>query len=362
MDHFFQILQKIVNKRMPFISKDWRSPGEEWVRYEGGWERKKTVSTSSWSQDDCIAQLAPHESQPQEDFVEDYEDQSATLASVKVPVCWSSSTLPRRHKSSYHHRSGSPRSVLDNIEEDDPRENYSFQLQLQRQIERRRLRVAQANEEDADSFGSWDRRESRARKNVWLRLVDESSDKPFCQITLKNTREVAGFNGLADALIRLDFCKAISDIRRFNYVASLMHMLFSHDKLRHLPGAAQKVLFRMLEVVADVVYTENREEFVLRKLLEQLHTTMTIYQVWGSHLGGSHLFKQHEEIRRKITEFVEKMQVRSFSDQSCNPPGSRRDFVNFSDGIQTGPGRSKFDRSTPRRMHQGDTSKIEQSR
>ena len=28
---------------MPFLSKDWRSPGEEWVRYEGGWEKRKTV-------------------------------------------------------------------------------------------------------------------------------------------------------------------------------------------------------------------------------------------------------------------------------------------------------------------------------
>ena len=32
---------------MPFISKDWRSPGEEWVRYEGGWELKKTISVKS---------------------------------------------------------------------------------------------------------------------------------------------------------------------------------------------------------------------------------------------------------------------------------------------------------------------------
>ena len=28
---------------MPFLSKDWRSPGEEWIRYEGGWEKRKTV-------------------------------------------------------------------------------------------------------------------------------------------------------------------------------------------------------------------------------------------------------------------------------------------------------------------------------
>lgn len=29
---------------MPFISKDWRSPGEEWVRYDGGWEKKSVLT------------------------------------------------------------------------------------------------------------------------------------------------------------------------------------------------------------------------------------------------------------------------------------------------------------------------------
>ena len=36
---------------MPFISKDWRSPGEEWVRYEGGWELKKTILVNSFQKD-----------------------------------------------------------------------------------------------------------------------------------------------------------------------------------------------------------------------------------------------------------------------------------------------------------------------
>ena len=38
----FQSRKKI----MPFISKDWRSPGEEWVRYDGGWERKSIIIPS----------------------------------------------------------------------------------------------------------------------------------------------------------------------------------------------------------------------------------------------------------------------------------------------------------------------------
>ena len=49
---------------------------------------------------------------------------------------------------------------------------------------------------------------------------------------------------------------------------------------------------------------------LFRKLMDELQTTMTIYRVWGSHLGSSQLFKQHLESRRRITEFVEKVQVR----------------------------------------------------
>lgn len=31
-------------KKMPFIGQDWRSPGEAWVKYDGGWEKKSVVT------------------------------------------------------------------------------------------------------------------------------------------------------------------------------------------------------------------------------------------------------------------------------------------------------------------------------
>merc|ERR1712126_61085 len=34
---------------MPFLSKDWRDPGDQWVRYDGGWEKRKTLSTTDGS-------------------------------------------------------------------------------------------------------------------------------------------------------------------------------------------------------------------------------------------------------------------------------------------------------------------------
>jgi len=184
---------------------------------------------------------------------------------------------------------------------------------LQEHVRRIRGRL-EHDDEDDDENQDPDQPKSnspqRVNSNILLRLESPGqSVAPYCPITVKSTREIAGFNGLAEALLRLDFIRAVSDIRRFHYVSHLMFLLFAHDKLSQLPGAAQKVLFRMLEEMANTVYKSNANEHVFRKLMDELQTTMTIYRVWGSHLGSSQLFKQHLESRRRITEFVEKMQV-----------------------------------------------------
>lgn len=72
---------------------------------------------------------------------------------------------------------------------------------------------------------------------------------PYCHITLKSTKEVAGFNTISEAFYRLDFCNAIRDIRRFNYICKLLHLLITQN-LTSLSGAATKVLFNLLEQVA----------------------------------------------------------------------------------------------------------------
>lgn len=61
--------------------------------------------------------------------------------------------------------------------------------------------------------------------------------------------QIAGFNGLSDALKRLDFLSAVHDCRRFNYIVRLLDLLVSH-RMGGLSGCAQRVLFNMLEEVA----------------------------------------------------------------------------------------------------------------
>ncbi|CAG2105461.1 unnamed protein product [Medioppia subpectinata] len=84
--------------------------------------------------------------------------------------------------------------------------------------------------------------------------ANEADWQPYCQVTLKNTKEVAGYNTISEAFYKLDFCNAIRDVRRFNYISKLLHLLITQN-LTSLSGCATKVLFTMLEELAWQVYT-----------------------------------------------------------------------------------------------------------
>ena len=64
----------------------------------------------------------------------------------------------------------------------------------------------------------------------------------------KCTREVVGFNSLADVLKRLDFRSAVHDIRRFQYVAAIMKHLVVAEKFYQLSGASQIFIFRSVKL------------------------------------------------------------------------------------------------------------------
>jgi uncharacterized membrane protein len=71
---------------------------------------------------------------------------------------------------------------------------------------------------------------------------------PHCRISVR-TKEVAMHNTISEAFHRLDFYNAIHDIRRFNYICKLLHLLITQN-LTSLSGCATRVLFTMLEQVA----------------------------------------------------------------------------------------------------------------
>lgn len=74
---------------------------------------------------------------------------------------------------------------------------------------------------------------------------------PHCHITIRCTREIAGFNGLGEAVRRLDFRSSVRDRRRFHYIVALLRLLVAHKGIANLSGSAQKQLLQMVEEVAS---------------------------------------------------------------------------------------------------------------
>ncbi|XP_068618195.1 F-box only protein 25 isoform X2 [Battus philenor] len=187
---------------MPFISKDWRSPGEEWVKTDEGWEKKKVL--------ECTAQR----------IQEGEEGDKSTADTVaRVP--------------------------------------------------------------------------------------------PHCHITIKCTREIAGFNGLSEAVRRLDFSSAVRDVRRFNYICALLELLLGGQRLTHLPGAAQKLLLSMLEQLADHVATSKHNLNALRALVVALSGLREAERraCWGRPLGSRALWRHHDRAIARITRIAQGIHI-----------------------------------------------------
>ncbi|XP_047993347.1 F-box only protein 32 isoform X1 [Leguminivora glycinivorella] len=202
---------------MPFISKDWRSPGEEWVKTQEGWEKKKVL--------ECTAQRYP------------------AIA------------------------------------------NYN---------------------NTADQPKSWSQEGDEGEKGDSVARVP-----PHCHITIKCTREIAGFNGLSEAVRRLDFSSAVRDVRRFNYICALLELLLGGQRLTHLPGAAQKLLLSMLEQLADQVATSKQNLNSLRALLVALGALREAERgaCWGRPLGSRALWGHHDHAIARIHHIADSIRI-----------------------------------------------------
>lgn len=114
--------------------------------------------------------------------------------------------------------------------------------------------------------------------------------KPVCPIILKNTKEIAGYLSISDAFLKLDFYNAIRDIRRFNYVCKLLHLLITQN-LTSLSGCATKFLFNLLEELAFQVAGNQQNIHVLHTLLRDVQKIMKRYYCWGRPIGSELLVK-----------------------------------------------------------------------
>lgn len=136
--------------------------------------------------------------------------------------------------------------------------------------------------------------------------------KPHCPIIVKNTKEIAGYLSISDAFLKLDFYNAIRDIRRFNYVCKLLHLLITQN-LTSLSGCATKFLFNLLEEIAFQVAGNQQNIHVLHTLLRDVQKIMKNYYSWGRPVGSTILWETHLKTIEKICQIVKNIEIKPVS-------------------------------------------------
>ncbi|KAG1668873.1 F-box only protein 25 [Nymphon striatum] len=148
-----------------------------------------------------------------------------------------------------------------------------------------------------------------ALKEVTNNFNKLGSCQPHCPITIKCTREVAGFNIMSEVFKMLDFQNAVRDVRRFKYMHKVLHLLINQN-LNKLGGNATKVMFMMLEELAFYVSNSQQNIHILLTLLDDLKKVLCTYRIWGNPLGSTQLWDHHQETLDRITGFAENIKIK----------------------------------------------------
>lgn len=88
-----------------------------------------------------------------------------------------------------------------------------------------------------------------------------------------STKERHGYCTLGEAFNRLDFCSAIKDTRRFNYVVRLLELI-AKSQLPSLSGVAQKNYMNILERVVQKVLDDQQNVRPIKELLQSLYVSL----------------------------------------------------------------------------------------
>ena len=140
---------------MPFISKDWRSPGEEWVKYDGGWEKKSIVTIN----DKDLEQIAGHLDLVVGQNSANQSLKSVCNANVKFSQDSSSATVKRK-------KNLSESCEVNNKENQNPVEYHRLLLQEHIRRIRRNLRPEEVSENQLQPNQAQD--ENQQKNNRFL--------------------------------------------------------------------------------------------------------------------------------------------------------------------------------------------------
>nr|CAD2185111.1 unnamed protein product [Meloidogyne enterolobii] len=239
---------------MPFIGKDWRAPGDLWVRVN------HVNHTAGWE----LIKLRPI----QLDLLPKRENSSNSLNSensVDSPPSSAEEEIEGELNTNLRQKSEEEENDF-SLNEADILEGETTNELINNDEEE-----DEDNAEDEDNEDSDDQNNITDRKSFW--------SQPYCFVKLKNrSKEFIGCTSMSEAFHRLDMARAVVDIRRFNYICKVVQILVN-EKLHNLSASSRKILFAIIQAM------------VLHSVENDMHITTTkdILKKFNSGLDSPHV-------------------------------------------------------------------------
>lgn len=318
---------------MPFMGKDWRSSGDQWIRTEHGWERSKAL--------ECILdnlsiglkrervmhnkskkKQQRHQKSSQSESLNENDDDDDENENVLNTT--NNTTTPSECSSSIGNDSsigGSISASTNSNEEKSVEEDYSddddeeeddddyFGDSDQSSDDDEDVQKKQENEENNKNSKSESRTTKRNRTNSHtlsrLSFTNGSVERYnyktrqphiiFHDFETMGNREKKNVprSSISDVLAALDMPGAVRDIKRFNYVCRLVQIVIN-EKLHHLSGNAQRTLFMIVkQMIIQVIKTQENLN-VMRKLLIDLKKKIAdCYFYYFYYIGSQKLSEKY---------------------------------------------------------------------
>ncbi|VDM95742.1 unnamed protein product [Thelazia callipaeda] len=131
---------------------------------------------------------------------------------------------------------------------------------------------------------------------------------PHCFVKTGKSKEFVGCTSMSEAFHRLDLARAVSDVRRFNYICKVVQILVQ-EKLQNLSATARKALLSIIKAIVLTSVEKDLHISTARSLVSGFATGLE-----GHLYGSPQLVSKQVEMIGDLLELISERRPRTLAD------------------------------------------------
>uniref|UniRef100_A0A0R3S262 F-box domain-containing protein n=1 Tax=Elaeophora elaphi TaxID=1147741 RepID=A0A0R3S262_9BILA len=140
-------------------------------------------------------------------------------------------------------------------------------------------------------------------------FVSESDEWiPHCFVKTGKSKEFVGCTSMSEAFHRLDLARAVSDVRRFNYICKVVQILVQ-EKLQNLSATARKALLSIIKAIVLICVERDLHISIARSLVCDFGTGLE-----GHLYGSPQLVSKQLNMIGDLLELISERRPRTLAD------------------------------------------------